>query len=92
MRSFIFSFFFSISYNNTDVTEYNFTNTKHTTTLAAAAAAVVIEENWGNSAGLEVASSALAILLYQRLPSSILARKKLPFGLPFWDDFAAFAV
>lgn len=29
---------------------------------------------------LEVASSALAILLFQRLPSSVIARKNLPFG------------
>lgn len=57
---FLFLFSSIFFYNNTDITEYNFTNTKHTTTLAAAAAAVV--EELGGYAVLEAASPALAIL------------------------------
>lgn len=69
---------------------HSFTNTKHTTTLVAAAAAV---KGRGEMLRvLEVASSALAIPLFQTLPSSVIARKNLPFGVAILEPFCSIAV
>lgn len=74
---------------------HSFTNTKHTTTLVAAAAAAKKRRGGeGLLRRLEVASSASAIRTFQTLPSSIIARKNLPFGsfCHFWDLFSSVAI